>query len=227
MLESYPVIFTLGVSLLNLIYGFIIIFIFENYRDDKIDDILIKLPLKIFPQILLQSIFEELVWRLPLISNNLLLCIPSMIVIAFFGLTELFLCLYSKYIKDTELKKYIKDYKYIHFVPYIILSPLIVFVPYILLRYTIYDNIINNIFIGCSVASFAIYHLYNYEKIKHCTVILTLLTHGGFGLSLSYLALRFGLRYSILSHLFHNGILLIIVFVEKLYFKLFYSINQE
>jgi len=63
--------------------------------------------------------------------------------------------------------------------------------------------------IGCSVVSFGALHCFNYHEINKQAVLNTVVHQGTAGVVLSWLAIRYGLRYSILAHMLMNSTLFV------------------
>ncbi len=85
------------------------------------------------------------------------------------------------------------------------------------LKYIIYVKY-HKVLIFLSIFSFAFLHLFNYEFItsKQLYVIPLLLIPKLYaGVILSFVCIRFGLVYSILFHIIHNGLIFMYIFLLK------------
>lgn len=232
--SNYALKFTLGLTTVDVVYNIGLSKIAEKMAPQKPrrSDGDLK-----FSDIIFGSTSEELLYRFPLVAKRFITSVPSMIGVSMVGISY---CTYldpkmtqgiktikselnedqkqmiENFEKEYDSYEKARQYEHINYIRLALLSPIVGWGMYHKLKNTKYGKIGTGIFVGTSSLSFGLIHLLNYEEIKNSTVIITLMSQGVGGLSLSYIAMKFGLRYSILSHIVYNlSIMALSPFMDK------------
>ena len=157
------------------------------------------------------SIFEEIVFRIPLMNSNVFFAIPLISFISSLSY-NMFLELNEDKNKgslyDKDSYKELRKYKYKNYLPPLIFLHVIVLVIYNLFKKSITNSSIENLAMTAMILtnslSFALLHVNEYKVVNHITFIAMLLNQGIAGIIFGFLARKYGLRYSIMSHIMMN-----------------------
>lgn len=158
-----------------------------------------------FPAVFVAPPLEELIYRAPLVSSSLL-------GFALYSLENIFrMSLSSCKSCSDEVSKIPDNYRLgmgvIGATSQTVICAHIAGIKFIprILPYT------RPILYGLSAISFGTIHILNYDEIDQDALINTFMFQGIGGLNLGYIAMKYGIQYSILSHSMYNFMLLLII----------------
>ncbi len=167
---------------------------------------------------IIAPVIEEIIFRLHLKLKNIYIALSFGIFIGYFGISELTSSLLEKYSSFDKLLQVA-----LIFLVTIVATIILVILFQLILKYTKFGNLISKIYTKkfaipfyLSIITFGFIHILNFQnlpKFGFLAIPFLTLNQLWIGYVLVYIRMRFGIGYSILTHIIHNSLTIIVVII--------------